>query len=296
MAKSLPFVKYHGLGNDFVLVDNRDAAAPCVSSEEAARLCDRNFGIGADGVAFALAPPEGTDADYAMRIINSDGSEAEMCGNAIRCLAKFVSDVDGAEPGKTRVHTLAGIMVPEVRADGLVTVDMGEPILKPADVPTTLRATDGGEDDPAVAVPLELPDGRTLSSTCVSMGNPHCLTFLDDNVYAADGSVCFDLAGTGPQVEGNAAFPERTNAEFAKVQSPTQIDMVVYERGCGPTLACGTGACATVVAAVLEGRTERTCDVRLPGGVLQIEWRESDNHVYMTGPGERVFAGEALTR
>ena len=289
-TSKVPFSKFQGCGNDFILIDNRTTEEPCVSPKQAAKLCDRNFGVGGDGVIFAL-PPVG-DTEYTMRIYNSDGSEPEMCGNGIRCLAKFVSEIDNAPPGKCRVHTLAGVMVPEVRDDGLVTVDMGEPILVPADVPTTLRSDNGDDSAPAVRAPLTLPDGQTFAVTCVSMGNPHCIAFVDDEVYNKDGSVCFDLAGTGPQVEGNAAFPARTNAEFAKVRNRALIDMVVYERGAGPTLACGTGACATVVAGLLEGVCDRVCDVRLPGGTLSIEWRESDNRIYMTGPGDRVFGGE----
>lgn len=285
-ATSIKFAKYQGLGNDFILVDNRHQVEPVITPEQAAQLCDRNFGIGGDGVIFALPAKNGNGTDYAMRIYNSDGSEPEMCGNGIRCLARFVADVDGASAGQYRIDTLAGLIQPALLPDGKVCVDMGEPILKASDVPTTLAPTRGNA---VVQQPLEV-DGRTWLFTCVSMGNPHAITY-----GLADGTPIkvdeIDLFRVGPMFESHAVFPARTNTEFVEVLSPSHVRMIVWERGAGRTLACGTGACATVVAGVLEGHVERSCQVDLPGGPLHIEWRESDNHIYMTGPAELVFKG-----
>lgn len=282
-ATPVDFAKYQGLGNDFILVDNRSQTDLMVTGEQAVALCDRNFGIGADGVIFAL--PATGDTDYSMRLWNSDGTEPEMCGNGIRCLARFVAQRDGDAPGTThRIHTLAGLIQPKITEDGLVCVDMGPPTLKPELVPTTLAAT---KDGAVVAAPLEAGE-RTWEVTCVSMGNPHAIIYssccgdikLDD----------LDLAAVGPLFEANAVFPSKTNTEFVEVVDRQHVKMVVWERGAGATLACGTGACALVVAGVLEGRLDRSCQVDLPGGPLHIEWRE-DNHVLMTGPAELVFTG-----
>lgn len=284
-AAGVKFAKYQGLGNDFILVDNRHQAEPVISPEQAAKMCDRNFGVGGDGVIFAL-PPLGAGADYSMRIYNSDGSEPEMCGNGIRCLARFVADVDGSQPRQYKVDTLAGLIQPALLPDGQVCVDMGEPILRGADVPTTLQPTQG---ETVVQQQLEV-DGKTWLMTCVSMGNPHAMTFglADGTPIRVDD---LDLPRIGPMFEKNAVFPARTNTEFVEVLSPSHVRMHVWERGAGQTLACGTGACATVVAGVLEGRTERSCQVDLPGGPLHIEWRAEDNRIYMTGPAELVFSG-----
>ncbi|KAK6942917.1 Diaminopimelate epimerase, DapF [Dillenia turbinata] len=280
----LHFVKYHGLGNDFILVDNRDSLEPRVTPEQAVRLCDRNFGIGADGVIFAL--PGSNGADYTMRIFNSDGSEPEMCGNGVRCFARFIAELENTHGRRSfTVHTGAGLIVPEIQEDGKVRVDMGKPILKASDVPTKLPAN---KDESVVKSELVV-DGVTWSVTCVSMGNPHCVTFgsKDNQDQVVDE---LNLAEIGPKFEHHSMFPARTNTEFAQVFSPSHVKMRVWERGAGletgATLACGTGACAVVVAAVLEGRAARKCTVDLPGGPLDIEWREKDNHVYMTGPAE----------
>jgi len=276
---STSFVKYHGLGNDFILLDNRHSREPMLTPEEAIRWCDRNFGIGADGVIFALPGRDG--CDYAMRIFNSDGSEPEMCGNGIRCLARFVAAVEGDEtPGKTyRIHTLAGQIVPELAGDGRITVDMGPPYLTAADLPTKIAPPHEKVVDRLLAV-----GDREWTVTCVSMGNPHCITFVEDAEAIA-------LADLGPQFEHHAAFPKRTNTEFIEVVRPDYLKMRVWERGAGATLACGTGACATVVAGVLSGKSDRACTVELPGGPLDIRWDETSQHVFMTGPAERVFAG-----
>ncbi|MEO1691331.1 MAG: diaminopimelate epimerase [Cyanobacteria bacterium J06631_6] len=275
----IEFSKYQGLGNDFILIDNRHAAAPIVTPEQAINLCDRHFGVGGDGVIFALPGKE--DSDYTMRIYNSDGSEPEMCGNGIRCLAKFIADLEGnTEVNKSyRIDTLAGLIVPRLTNDGEVTVDMGEPELLAAKVPTTM---DGG-DGKVVAQPLEVAD-RTWSVTTVSMGNPHCITFVEDSSAIA-------LAEIGPIFEHHPVFPQRTNTEFVEVVKPNYVKMRVWERGAGITLACGTGACATVVAGVLNNKCDRQTTVELPGGCLQIDWSANDNRVYMTGPAQKVFQG-----
>ncbi|MEW5306540.1 MAG: hypothetical protein WDW36_008997 [Sanguina aurantia] len=282
-AKNIAFKKYQGLGNDFILVDNRSSSEPIITPAEAVKLCDRNFGIGADGVIFAL--PAVGETDLTMRIYNSDGSEPEMCGNGIRCLARFVAEMDSAAPRKYKIHTLAGLIQPELLADGQVCVDMGTPILNGPSVPTTLPPTQGGA---VVAAPLEVA-GTRYTVTAVSMGNPHAV------VYSAGGAPVkvdsLDLFGIGPSFEKNAVFPAKTNTEFVEVLTRTHVRMIVWERGAGRTLACGTGACAVVVAGVLEGKCDRLCRVDLPGGPLMIEWRESDNHIYMTGPAELAFSG-----
>ncbi|CAH9080490.1 unnamed protein product [Cuscuta epithymum] len=280
----LHFVKYHGLGNDFILVDNRDSAKPKITPEQAVKLCDRNFGIGADGVIFTMPGTNGTD--YTMRIFNSDGSEPEMCGNGIRCFTKFICELENLHGKQSfTVHTGAGLIIPEMQEDGKVRVDMGEPVLKASDVPTKLPAN----RDQAVVKGGLVVDGNTWNVTCVSMGNPHCVTFGTGSEDLQVDEI--NLADIGPKFENHVMFPARTNTEFVQVLSPAHLKMRVWERGAGATLACGTGACAVVVAAVLEGRAARRCTVNLPGGPLEIEWKEDDNHVYMTGPAQVVFYG-----
>jgi len=271
------FTKYHGLGNDFILIDNRHQSQPILTPEQAIKLCDRNFGIGADGVIFALPGEE--QADYIMRIFNSDGSEPEMCGNGIRCLAKFIAELENNNKTKYNIHTGAGLIVPELKSDGQVTVDMGQPKLLASEIPTTLS----NADEKVVARPLEVA-GKSWSVTCVSMGNPHCITFVED-VSA------IDLVKIGPEFENHPVFPERTNTEFIQVISPKYVKMRVWERGAGATLACGTGACASVVAGVLTGNSDRLVTVELPGGCLEIEWSTTNEKIYMTGPAEKVFTG-----
>ncbi|MEM8829095.1 MAG: diaminopimelate epimerase [Cyanobacteria bacterium P01_G01_bin.19] len=278
----IEFSKYQGLGNDFILIDNLHSADPIITPEQAAKICDRHFGVGADGVIFAL--PGKDDAEYTMRIYNSDGSEPEMCGNGIRCYAKFIADISGnTEQNKAyRINTLAGIIIPKLESNGDVTVDMGEPQLAAAKIPTTLT----GEDGKVVAQPLEV-DGQTWAVTTVSMGNPHCITFVED-------SDRIELEKIGPLFENHSMFPQRTNTEFIQVVKPDYIKMRVWERGAGITLACGTGACASVVAGVLNNKCDRSCTVELPGGCLKITWSANDNHVYMTGPATEVFKGKLL--
>lgn len=272
------FTKMHGLGNDFIIVAG-EQALPDNVAELAESLCNRFFGIGADGLVYIL-PSE--NADFRMRIINSDGSEAEQCGNAIRCVAKYVYDNGLTNQEEITIETLgAGVQRVQLTVEGgkvqKVRVDMGEPILNGLQVPTTVDA------ERVIEHPIEV-DGREFKFTAVSMGNPHCVIYVDD-------AIGFDLETWGPKLETHPMFPRKINVEFATVNSRTQADMRVWERGAGPTLACGTGACATLVASVLTGATDRTATISLKGGDLLIEWNENDNHIYMTGPAAEVFRG-----
>jgi len=282
---TVPFAKYEGLGNDFVLIDQRAEADPVLTPEQSAALCNRNFGIGGDGVIFALKPPS-DDYDFSMRIYNSDGSEPEMCGNGIRCLAAFLKDL-GEDAKSYRINTLAGPIVPVMNDDDTITVDMGPPILDGPEVPTTLAPNADGNS--VVEQSLEC-NGKEWKVSAVSMGNPHAIIFVDD--LEAD----IDFEKDGPALEAHPAFPAKTNVEFVQVKDPTHLLMKVWERGAGPTLACGTGTCALVVAAIRAGKISRPAEgesvrVTLPGGDLFIEWRESNNRIYMTGPADPVFKG-----
>lgn len=274
----MEFTKMHGLGNDFVVVYG-EQELPSNASERAVKVCNRFFGIGADGLVYILPS---TKADFMMRIMNSDGSEAEQCGNAIRCVAKYVYDHGHIDREEITIETI-GAGVQQVRLtlqDGQVSsvrVDMGEPVLDGLSVPTLIDL------HPVVNHPIEV-DGREFRFTAVSMGNPHCVIYVDD-------AINFDLGVWGPKLEVHPLFPRKINVEFATVNSRGQVDMRVWERGAGPTLACGTGACATLVSSVLNGLTDRSATISLKGGDLFIEWEESDNHVYMTGPAEVVYAG-----
>jgi diaminopimelate epimerase len=274
---TLTFTKYQGLGNDFILVDNRSSNEPLITPEQAEKLCDRHFGIGADGVIFALPGQNGTD--YSMRIYNSDGSEPEMCGNGIRCMARFIADLEGDQAKASyRIHTLAGLITPSMTDDGQVRVDMGHPRLISSEIPTTIPT------EKVINQPIEVA-GQSWNITCVSMGNPHCITFVED-------VAAIDLEKIGPLFEHHPIFPARTNTEFLQVVRPDYIKMRVWERGAGITLACGTGACASLVAAVLNGKADRKATIELPGGPLLIEWAE-DDRIFMTGPATRVFTGTA---
>lgn len=281
----LQFSKMHGLGNDFIVM--QDLAEEIDLSPEAVEwLCDRHFGIGGDGVILVRAASV-PDADYFMLYFNSDGSLAEMCGNGVRCFAKYVVDhgLIDSDRDSLRVQTLGGIKPITVQRDELgrltlATVDMGEPILTAAEIPTTLSAT---RDDAVLDAPLTTSAGE-ISVTCVSMGNPHCITWVAD-VNSAP------VQTLGSEIEVHAAFPRKTNVEFAEKVADDLIRLRVWERGCGETLACGTGACATAVAGVLSGRTNREVTIELPGGDLEILWSSEDNHVYMTGPAREVFCG-----
>ena len=278
----LTFSKYQGLGNDFILMEGRSGQLPAeVFSPDpdwVQRICDRRFGIGGDGLILAL-PPQG-DAELRMRIFNADGSEAEMCGNGIRCLARFLADSDGDGPGRRwPIETPAGLIVPELQSDGQICVDMGAPFLEPASVPTTLSLNASGL--PVGELSL---DGINIALAAVGMGNPHAIVPVEDL-----STIPFERWGA--ELECHEIFPAKTNVHFLKVHGPSQLEIRVWERGAGPTLACGTGACATLVAAVLLGLSDRQATVNLPGGPLQISWEEPGASVFMTGPAVAVFDG-----
>ena len=273
------FTKMHGAGNDYVYVNCFEESFPQDVAKLARRISDRHKGVGGDGLIL-ICPSELADAQ--MRMFNADGSEAEMCGNGIRCVAKFVFDRGICRRERLSIATGAGVLslelFPENGKVHRVRVDMGEPMFEPERIPTTLAGS------PIADVPLRIAN-RDFEVTCVSMGNPHCVTFVEE---ATDELVL----GLGRQFELNNHFPARVNVEFVEVISPTEVRQRTWERGSGETQACGTGASAVCVAGVLTGRTQRSIVAHLRGGDLDLEWRESDNHVYMTGPAEEVFSGE----
>ena len=274
----MEFTKMHGLGNDFIIVFGEEEL-PSNAPELAVTLCNRYFGIGADGLVYILPSERG---DYMMRIMNSDGSEAEQCGNAIRCVSKYVYEHGLVESEQIVIETIgAGEQKVSLKVkDGVVetvTVDMGEPVLSGLQIPVAIDA------DPVLDQPIEA-DGKAFKFTAVSMGNPHAVIYVDD-------AASFDLGTWGPKLEVHPLFPRKVNVEFATVVDRGHVDMRVWERGAGPTLACGTGACATLVSSVLNGVTDRSAWISLKGGDLYIEWNEEDNHVYMTGPAQVVYTG-----
>lgn len=276
----MEFTKMHGLGNDFVFLNHFTVSKDYDYPKLAQKLCHRQFGIGGDGLV-AVLPSQVADAR--MRIFNPDGSEPEMCGNGVRCFARYLFDQKIVIHNPMKVETLAGILtlgldIQDGQVQG-VKVDMGEPVLKADLIPVS------GQGESVVAQTLEAL-GETFEYTAVSMGNPHCVIFVDN--YEA-----LDFERMGPAIEKHVLFPRKTNVEFIRIDSPRELTMKVWERGAGPTLACGTGACGSVVAAVLNNKTERAVTVHLPGGDLFIEWG-ADNHVYMTGPATYVFRGEWL--
>ena len=278
------FTKMHGAGNDYVYVDCFAEPVPADVPELARRIADRRFGVGGDGLIL-ICPSQRADAE--MRMFNADGSAAEMCGNGIRCVAKYVYDHGICRRKRLQIESGGNVRTVELTLTGgaveQVRVDMGAPILTPAEIPTTLRSA-AGTDSPVVDVPISL-GGREFRVTCVSMGNPHCVTFVES---PTDDWVL----GIGPKLELDSHFPKRVNCEFVQVLGRNEVRQRTWERGSGETLACGTGACAVGVAGVLTGRTDRQVVVHLPGGDLSIEWNGSDNHVYMTGPAVEVFSGE----
>ena len=272
------FTKWQGCGNDFVLIDCRERALDDYGAF-AQKVCDRHYGVGADGVLVVL---DSDKADFRMRIFNTDGSEAEMCGNGIRCFARYLYDNGITTKRKFTIETGAGVLVPEiVETDGKVTgvrVDMGEPVLEADKIPMA-----GYGSKRVVNEPVEVA-GRTWHITGVSMGNPHCVVFVDDIKTTP-------IEEVGPIFETQERYPKKTNTEFVQVLDRQHMRMRVWERGAAITLACGTGACATLTAAVLNGLTDRKAEITLDGGKLLIEWNEQDNHIYMTGPAEQSFAG-----
>jgi diaminopimelate epimerase len=273
------FTKLQGAGNDYVYVNCFAEPFPKDPADLAKRIADRHFGVGGDGLIL-ICPSERGDAR--MRMYNADGSESEMCGNGVRCVAKYVYDHGIATKPSLKIETGNGVLAIDVEVkNGKVQrarVDMGEPILDGPAIPTTWTMK------PVVNQSLTIAD-KTLSVTCVSMGNPHCITYVDQ---LNDDWVL----RIGPQVETNEHFPRRVNAEFVQVISPKEVRMRVWERGSGETLACGTGATAVCVAGVLTGRTERRILAHLPGGDLELEWNSDNNHVFMTGPAVEVFSGD----
>lgn len=271
---TISFTKMHGIGNDFIVIDCRDNAVShqlSAVSELSRRLCDRRFGIGADQI---LLLHNSDKADFRMSIFNADGSEVEMCGNGIRCFAKYIWDRNLSSKKVLDIETPAGIIRPE-RAGDMIRVDMGRPELEGRKIPVNL---DGIVKDCLLAI-----DDREFAITCVSMGNPHAVIVVDD-------LDTFDLKRYGPQIETHKLFPRKINVEFIQVIDPATIRMRVWERGSGETLACGTGASAVAVAAHMKGIAEKKVTVKLLGGDLSIDLHEN-GHVYMTGPAEEVFQG-----
>ena len=279
----LTFTKMHGLGNDYVYMDainqkieNREELAKYVS--------DRHFGIGSDGLIL-ICPSK--VADFKMQMFNSDGSEAEMCGNGIRCVGKFVYDKGLTNKETITIETLAGIKTLEMTTKNgkmqTAKVDMGKPILEPEKIPVISKET------PVKNLKIKAEDKEFLF-TCVSMGNPHAITFIKEDVNK------FDICKYGKIIEVDKSFPKKTNVEFINVQDSKNLKMRVWERGAGETLACGTGACGAAVAAIFNGYTSRKVTIHLLGGNLEIEWNEKDNHVYMTGPAVTVYEGQIEPR
>lgn len=277
----MKFTKMHGLGNDYVYVNCFEEPLEGVDLPELARrVSDRHFGIGGDGLILIM-PSE--TADFRMRVFNNDGSEARNCGNGLRCVSKYVVDHGLTKQSSFTVETLGGIVTPvvELGQDGKVaqvTIDMGEPRLTREQIPMT-----GDPEETVINQPFTVND-QTFIMTAVSMGNPHAILFVDQMNEE-------DVVTFGPMIEFHESFPERTNVEFIQILNRQEILFRVWERGSGVTLACGTGACAAAVAAILKGETDREVTVHLLGGDLQIEWREENNRVYMTGPAVEVCNG-----
>ena len=278
MAK-IKFTKMNGLGNDFVVLDYVEYQKSGMEKAElAAKLCDRHFGIGADGLMIIHENPD--NADIGWYFYNSDGSVAQMCGNGIRCFAKYVRAQGLVDKDEFSVDTLAGIIVPKINNDGTVTVNMNKPVLSCEKIPVNEKSNLNFEIEAC---------GEKFIANAVSRGNPHCIMFTDKDTKAA-------ALKYGSEIENNPVFPEKTNVEFIKILSRSEINLDVWERGCGITLACGTGACASVVAGILNGVLDNKVKVNLPGGQLTIEWNGSKDdvtqNVYMTGPATFSFVGE----
>jgi diaminopimelate epimerase len=275
VSRELPFVKLHGAGNDFVLLDGIRSELPPLEPL-ARRLSDRHLGIGFDQL---LVVRPSRSADFRMEIYNADGSQVEMCANGIRAFFKYLRDHGHTDAESVRVETLAGVVVPRWVGRDRVRVEMGRPILAPAKIPTRLASGDG----PVLDAPLEV-GGETVALSCVSMGNPHAVLYVED-VEAAP------VTTLGPRIETHPAFPNRVTVEFVQVLSRARLRQRTWERGTGETLACGSGACAVAVASVLRGTAERAVSIELRGGVLEIEWPDPEGPVFMTGPAAEVFRG-----
>ncbi len=275
----LKFTKMHGIGNDYVYVSTFDQPAPADPARLAVAVSDRHFGVGSDGLILIEPTPL---ADARMRMFNADGSEAEMCGNGVRCVAKFIHDHGIAPRPRVTVATGRGVLTLDIEVEAgkarRVRVDMGAPILQGDAIPTTLPG------NPPVDVPLTI-EGRDLAVTAVSVGNPHAMIYVEDVAR-------FPVEAVGAALERHPAFPRRVNVHFVEVLGPGEVRMRTWERGTGITLACGTGACAVAVAGVLTGRTGPRLLAHLPGGDLELEWAGPDSPVYMTGPATEVYSGE----
>ena len=275
----MKFTKMHGIGNDYVYVSGFDQEPPRDPAAFAIEVSDRHFGVGSDGLILILPSDR---ADARMRMFNADGSESEMCGNGVRCVAKYVHDHGIATRPRITIETGRGVLTLDIEAEGgkakRVKVNMGAPILQGTDIPTTLPG------NPPVNVPISIL-GHDLRLTAVSMGNPHVVAFVD-NVAS------FPVESVGAALERHPAFPRRVNVHFVEVIAPGEVTMRTWERGSGITLACGTGACAVCVAGVLTGKTARTIVAHLPGGDLTLEWPRDDSSVFMTGPATEVFTGD----
>jgi len=274
------FTKMHGLGNDYVYVSGFGQSLPDDIPALAVAVSDRHFGIGGDGLILILPSDK---ADARMRMFNADGSEGEMCGNGVRCVAKYVHDHGIATKPRIAIETGRGVLTLDVTRDSAgkaewITVDMGEPILEAARIPTTLQG------DPVIEQAVEA-GGTTWKGTAVSMGNPHFVIFVEELSK-------IDLSNVGPLLERHPVFPKRVNVHFAEVVDRSTVKMMTWERGSGITLACGTGACSVCVAGVLTGRTERAITAHLPGGPLKLSWPTDQGSVFMTGPATEVFSGE----
>ena len=278
------FTKMHGIGNDYVYVNCFAEPTPTDPAKLSQQISDRHFGIGSDGLIM-IEPSD--KADARMRMFNADGSESEMCGNGLRCVAKYVYDHGIARKPKLAIETGRGVLTVELEVShgkaSRVRVNMGEPILEAAKIPTTLPG------NPPTNAELRIDDTR-FQVTCVSMGNPHAVLYVGDEYFDTTGRD--RVADCGPKLEHDSHFPRRVNVHFVKVHSENEVTMRTWERGSGITWACGTGACAVCVAGVVTGRTGRKILAHLPGGDLELEWSESDNAVYMTGPATEVFTGE----
>jgi diaminopimelate epimerase len=277
MSQTLFFTKMHGAGNDFIVLDGLRDELPELAPI-AARLADRNFGIGCDQILVVLPSKK---ADFRMEIYNADGSQVEMCANGIRAFYHYLRRHGHTTSDEISVETLGGIVYPRSAGEGLVTVNMGLPVLVPAKIPTTLGSGEG----PVLDEELEVA-GKTLRVSSVSMGNPHAVIFVPGNVDD------YPVEEIGPLVENHPAFPNRVNVEFVEVLSPTRVRQRTWERGTGETLACGSGACAVTVASILRGATERSIRIELRGGELQINWLSENANVLMTGPATEVFSGQ----
>jgi diaminopimelate epimerase len=271
----LEFRKMHGLGNDFVMLDGYSQPLR-LSTAQYRWLADRHFGIGCDQILLVEAP-RGEENDFRYRIFNADGGEVEQCGNGARCFARFVTDLGLTHKNAIRVETQKGVIVPELTSDGLVRVNMGYPRFAPADVPFVAETE-------ALTYELQLADGEQCKVSVVSMGNPHAVQRVEDVDTCA-------ISRQGPQIENHSRFPERVNAGFMQVLAEDRIRLRVYERGSGETLACGTGACAAVVAGIRQGYLSAAVHVHTRGGDLSIEWQGPGHPVWMTGPAVTVFSG-----